>query len=109
MALLEGLYRDGHSLGVCCVNVAELYSAIAEADREKTAELMDALSYFEVGRDAARLAGQYRYAFARSGIQLSAADAIVAATAVHHGATLATGNTAHYPMEDISLVALPRQ
>ena len=66
------------------------------------------MEYFEVSREAARRAGEYRYNYARQGIQLAATDAITASTAVEHGATLVTGNASHYPMEEISLLKLPR-
>jgi len=108
VALIRSLQRDGHKLGVCCVNIAELYSGVAERDQYGAAELVDALDYFEVSRDAAQMAGEYRHRFARKGIQLSATDAITAATAVEYAATLVTGNIAHYPMQELLILKLPR-
>ena len=107
VALVKGLYQDGHRLGVCCINITEFYSGLAEIDRDKARRFLDAMEYFEVSREAARRAGEYRYLYAVKGIQLSATDAITAAIAVEHGATLVTGNASHYPMEEVSLLRLP--
>lgn len=108
IALVKGLYRDAHALAVCCINITELCSGLAERDQDKARKFLGGLDYFEVSRDAAQMAGEYRHRFARKGIQLSATDAITAATAVEYGATLVTGNIAHYPMQELSILKLPR-
>lgn len=108
VALVEGLYQGGHELAVCCINVAELYSGLTEREREKAAELVDAMAYLEVTRKAAQRAGEYRHSLARKGIQLSTTDVIIAAAALEQGATLVTRNTAHYPMEELPLLSPPR-
>jgi predicted nucleic acid-binding protein len=42
------------------------------------------------------------------GIQLTTTDVIIAAAALEQGATLVTGNMAHYPMEELPFLSPPR-
>ena len=106
--LLERLAKEGHELGVCAVNIAELYSGLSPEERRKADRLIDNLRYFDIDREAAKLAGSYRYAFARQGRPLSTADTLVAAAAVMNGAILITANVKDYPMEDLQLLEQPR-
>ena len=71
--------------------------------------MLDSLLYLTTTGDAARQAGEWRYTFARQGTPLATSDVLVAATARAHQATIVTGNGAHYPMPDVSLVPLPRR
>jgi predicted nucleic acid-binding protein len=63
--------NEGHDLGVCCINVTELYSGVPERKRLVAAEFVDSLDYYDVTPDIAKLAGAYRFDFARKGITLS--------------------------------------
>lgn len=106
-ALLEALSKDGHLLALCCINITELYSGLTEAEQEEVVEVISGISFLPVTRRAAARAGQYRYVFARQGIQLPVTDATIAATAVEYGATLITGNVSHYPMKELALITRP--
>lgn len=46
----------------------------------------------------AQQAGDWRYDFARRGVQLTTTDCLIAATAHAHHATVVTGNAKDYPM-----------
>lgn len=105
--LITDLAHQGHQLGVCCINVAELYSGLSQSERAKAHRLIDTLEYYEVSRSAAKLAGSYRFDFARQGVTLSTADTIVAATAAEQDATVITANLKDYPMEEIKLLRQP--
>ena len=105
--LLTVLVRQGHRLGLCCVNVAELYSGLRHEERARADRLIGNLDFYDVTREAAKQAGQYRYDFACRGITLSIADTLVAATAVTQSATLVTANTKDFPIEGIELLEHP--
>lgn len=102
-----GLAQAGHELGVCSINVAELYSGLQPKHRALAEKLIDSLEYWEATRETAKIAGRYRFDFARRGIALTTTDALVAAIATEHGAALVTANTKHYPMQELEIVRQP--
>lgn len=65
--LLTTLARQGHRLGLCCINVAELYSGLSHEERARADRLIDSLDFYDVTQEVAKQAGQYRYDFARRG------------------------------------------
>lgn len=105
--LVNSLAHQGHRLGLCCINVAEVYSGLNQQERAGADRLTDTLDFYEVSREVAKRAGQYRYDFARQGITLSTADTLVAATATGEGATLVTANARDFPMEEVDLLQHP--
>jgi tRNA(fMet)-specific endonuclease VapC len=105
--LITGLAKAGDELGVCPINVAELYSGLNEKYRVIAEKLINSLEYWEATRETSKIAGSYRYEFARKGVTLTTADALVAAIAIGHGATLVTANAKHYPMAEIVILQQP--
>jgi predicted nucleic acid-binding protein len=106
VSLVKELSEEEHELCTCCVCVTELYSGLS-ADAASTAdELLDNLTYLDVTRDQARLAGSMRYQYARRGISLSTTDTIIAAVAVANDATLVTANVRDFPLEELQLLEL---
>ena len=101
------LARQGHELGVCCINIAELYSGLNDNERAGAEKLIDSLDYYEISKDIAKMAGCYRFEFARKGITLTTSDTIVAAVAINYGAILVTANVKDYPMKEIELLQQP--
>lgn len=92
---------------MCCVAVAEFYSGIAAEARSEVDRFVDPLEYWDIDVDAAKLAGHYRYTYARQGIQLAAPDMLLAALTVSRDATLITANIKDFPMPEIKLLPLP--
>ncbi len=45
--LLLDLLSDGHRLGICCINVAEVERGLRPAERKKAKVLIDRLEYFD--------------------------------------------------------------
>ena len=105
--LVSNLVQQGHRLGVCCVNVAELYSGLGHEERARADRLIATLEYYEVTSQIAKEAGRHRYEYTRQGRSLSTTDTLIAATAIDQGATLITANTKDFPMEEIQLLEHP--
>lgn len=101
---VTSLARQGHRLGLCCINVAELYAGLSPEEQVRADRLVNSLEFYQVTREVAKQAGRYRYDFGRRGVTLSTADTLIAATAISEGATLITANARDFPMEDVQLV-----
>lgn len=108
VALLRDASSRGGTLCVCDVVIAEVHSGVVPADMKDADDFLGSCEYLHTTPAAARQAGRWRFDQARRGMSLGVADALVAAAAHAHGATLVTGNARHYPMEEVALLALPR-
>jgi len=102
---IMGMIDAGDELGVCAINVAEFYSGLLPEVRYVWDEFFGALQYWDITREAAAQAGQYRYELARKGESLSVAHALVAAVAQKTGAIVVTSNVMDYPMSDVELLS----
>jgi len=107
-ALIESLVANGQTLATSDVVVGEVYSGLRPEDRATGEQLMNSLTFLPTSRDAARQAGAWRYAFARRGAPIAMTDALIAATALAHGAVVVTGNVRDYPMSGLTVLPLPR-
>lgn len=107
-SLLLDLLAGGHTLGVSCVNVAEVERGIRPKERKQAESLLARLRFLETTREAATRAGRYQADFASHGVTIHTADALVAGTARAHGAVLVTDNVRDFPMRDIRIEAPPR-
>ena len=106
--LIHHLHRQGEDLCVCDVVIADVYSGLRIPSRDAAQKLIGSLSFLPTSAEAARRAGEWRYAYARRGVTLSTTDVLVAATASAHQAGLVTGNRDHYPMRELQVLPLPR-
>jgi hypothetical protein len=103
VVLLNNLHERGNSLGCCDVVIAEVYAGVKEKDRDKIEELVEALRFYPAEKEIGKLAGQYINDFSQRGIQLTVADALIAAVAISYQLVLITKNQKHYPMSEIKL------
>ena len=99
--MLTNLVLRGHRLACCAVTVAELFSGIRAADIAKVEEFVSLLRWHATTPTIARLAGCWRYQYARIGIALALSDTLIAATGVEYGLTLITNNGKHFPMPEL--------
>ena len=98
--------RVGDELGVCAVIVAEVESGLLTENRANWERfLTESLLFWTVSLAGAQRAGQERFAYARRGIQLSAAGALIAAVAREVGAVLVTDNAEDFPQPDLQVVS----
>jgi predicted nucleic acid-binding protein len=100
---LERIASEESVAGCCLVNIIEVYSGMKDNEKQATQKLIDALEYYDVTRQLAELAGEYKREYAKGGLTLSLADAAIAAVAISNNLILATDNPKHYPMHEIKL------
>jgi hypothetical protein len=103
VTLLNNLYEQGNSLGCCDVVIVEVYAGVKQKDRGNIEDLVEALRFYPADKGIARMAGQYINDFSQQGIQLTVADALIAAVAISYRLVLITKNQKHYPMPEIKL------
>ncbi len=106
-SFLQAHLRTGNTLACCAITIAEVYAGMRRHEAQATGEFLDALDYYETTRATARRAGDLKATWSRKGQTLSLPDALIAAVALEHGLTLATGNRKHFPMPELKLLPLP--
>jgi predicted nucleic acid-binding protein len=106
-ALLQELLQQGHLLGCCPINVAEIYAGMRPQEEAPTTEFLRSLHYYEISWEVARKAGLLKGEYARRGLTLTLADVLIAATALTYRLPLLTDNVRHFPMKDLELYPLP--
>lgn len=89
--LLEEL-KSKVSLASCPVTVAEVFAGTKEKDEEKVDAFLSTLVFYPITYSALRLAGRWRYSFARKGVTLSLSEILIAAVAVENRLALVTAN-----------------
>jgi predicted nucleic acid-binding protein len=94
-------------MGLCCVNVAELYAGLSPQEQARAERLMDSLDFFPVSREAAKQAGRFRFEYARRGVSITTADALIASAAIEEGAVLITANVRDFPMTALQRLEQP--
>lgn len=106
--LLQELHADGAELCVCDVTIAEVYAGLDPQDKSRAEQFLSACSFLASSPAIARQAGEWRYRYRRQGLTISTTDALIAATAHAHQATVVTRNVSHYPMPEIAILPLPK-
>ncbi len=100
---LNGLVLGGATLYFSVISEAEIYSNVRRGEESRIGALFETMSRLVVDGPIARKAGSYRDTF-RPTIHLALPDALIAATASEHNATLVTRNVRHYPMSDLTII-----
>jgi predicted nucleic acid-binding protein len=103
---LNALVASGGILGVCAVSVAEFIAGVPVPHRGQWERWIADFQYWDITREAAVLAGVFRYDLARHGRALQIPDALMAATAIVTGSALVTNNVKDYPMPNLMLLRL---
>ncbi|HZU77153.1 MAG TPA: type II toxin-antitoxin system VapC family toxin, partial [Dehalococcoidia bacterium] len=96
---VRSLVRAGNRLATAALVVGEVWSGLHPEDRRQGQRFLASLVYLPTSQEPARQAGEWRYDYARRGMQLTLADALIAATAYEHGASLVTANVRHFSMQ----------
>lgn len=106
LRLVNELYRQGDTLCTCAMVLTEVYTGLTPIELPRGDKLLRPMRFLCASPEIGRQAGLWRYQFARRGVQLTAPDCLIAATAYHHRATLVTGNTRHFPMSELATLRL---
>jgi predicted nucleic acid-binding protein len=102
-------FSDLKMVAISAVTVDEIYFGLALKSNSRIENLFgsfldEACSVLDVTRAIARHAGQLRGRFAAQGRTRSQSDMLIAATAAHHSAPLATRNVRDFASCGIALV-----
>jgi len=100
---LGGIASEGSVAGCCLINIIEVFAGMREKERQVTKKLLDSLEYYEVTKELAEQAGEYRREYMKKGVTLSLSDVTFAAVAIRNNLVLATDNPRHYPMTGLNL------
>lgn len=100
------LLRWGQQDNLCIsvVTRAEILAGMRPQEEAITVELLDALESLPITRQIADRAGRMIFRLARSGIQLSFPDALIAATALDRQLSMVTTNVAHFKAAGVHLL-----
>lgn len=98
--------EGGEPLACSALNILEIWSGARPSETHKTSVLLDALDVLPVDRVVARVAADLLRATRRPSSPRDWADAVIAATALHHRLTLLTYNRKDYPYPDLALYPL---
>lgn len=83
------------------ISVAELWAGARPSEYTALADLFRALRCVPVDAETGRRTGDYMKRYRKShGVELG--DALIAACAVSHGASIWTRNRRHYPMKELT-------
>jgi len=104
VTLLTKLFQEGSSLGFSPINIIEVLAGMKEHEEKITRSFLDSLEYYELTKDIADQAGEYKRTHQKKGIVLSVPDVAIAATAIIYNLTLITGNPKHYPMPELNII-----
>jgi predicted nucleic acid-binding protein len=93
-------------VAICPITVAEFYAGLTPEQASRWTPFINALTYWDISREAAMQAGQYRQALARAGRHITVTDALLAAVAQEQQSTLVTGNRKDFPIDGLSLLSV---
>ncbi|HQF02984.1 MAG TPA: type II toxin-antitoxin system VapC family toxin [Phycicoccus sp.] len=98
---IDQLLDRGVTLATTAINVEEIVRGLRDGEHTAAEGLFAGLAVLPITADAAWRAGEWRRQFAARGVTLWQADCLIGATALTHGADLATGNPKDFPMEEL--------
>jgi len=104
---LAGLRRAGTEPWVCVVSVEEIWRGLRPGEEPTARRLFRGLRLAPLGVAEGIRAAEWRREFARQGVTLHQADCLIASAAVGVNASLATANTADFPMEGLTVEDWP--
>lgn len=99
--MLERFSLEGGILGICAVNVIEVYAGMKDGERAATESFLDSLKFYDSDRNVAGIAGELKRNYRKKGVTMSTPDVLIAATAIKNNLVLVTNNSKHFPMKEV--------
>jgi predicted nucleic acid-binding protein len=97
----EGLAKSEEVILFSPITAAEVWGGARANERQATSRFFDFLTCVSIDYAIGQLAGELLRQFSKShGLKI--ADALIAAAAIQHQATLWTRNRKHYPMAQLT-------
>ncbi len=106
-ARLRDLAARREVLLTTTVNVEEIIRGLRPSEQPAADALFTAVRVLPIREPDARRAGAWRREHAARGITLHQADCLIGAVTAGIGARLATGNTKHFPMPEVTVEEWP--
>lgn len=106
--LLGKLCLEGGLLCCCPLNIVEVYSGMKEKEKSVTDEFLNSLKCYEITQEIGYIAGELKRKYAKKGITLSTADALISATAIKNHLALVTNNAKHFPSDELAVHSYER-
>jgi len=107
VAKLNALVSERQRLGVCAINVAEVYAGMRDPERDVTGAWLSSLAWFPISYQAASEAGERQGRLRGSGRTVDLADIMIGYVALAHDATLLTDNVRDFPIPGLRVERLP--
>ena len=100
---LATLLPDQDVMYISAITYAEIMAGMHAHEETRTHLTLAACVCLPVDHLVADQAGRWLYQYARRGLQLTLADALIAATALRENLTLVTTNSRHFPMPELKI------
>ncbi|MEO7667589.1 MAG: type II toxin-antitoxin system VapC family toxin [Dehalococcoidia bacterium] len=104
LSLVRHILQGPYEVAVNAIVLAEVHTGVADKDRESVGAVLEAFDYWPIEEPVARLAGQYRWGFARQGKQFDVQDMLIGAHARYLDETLVTDNIRDFPIPGLKLL-----
>ncbi len=82
----------------------EIVRGMRNRERTITFDLLNSFDSIPMNSEISDLAGKLIRSWRTRGVSLGNADAVIAASAIHHDLTLVTTNARHFPMSELTVL-----
>lgn len=107
VAKLNALAAANEALGVCAINVAEVFAGMREPEQSVTEEWLSSLDWHDITYDVAQAAGEEQASLRRAGRNVDLADVMIGCVARANAAVLLTDNVKDFQLLGLLVERLP--
>lgn len=107
-SLLKRL-AEAEEVGISPISRFEVIQGMRDHERPATLLLLNSLTLYPLDADTADLGGELVREWRSRGVTLTGPDALIAATALRHQASLVTTNVKDFPTPDLNVFTVDKQ